>query len=171
MDKHQIIQALEEERDALELKLKSLELTILTMKQSLNQPAYTNGHSNGSNGSFNKHTPTPKKYDGYASAKSNKKKASIIIREAGRFLHIRQIREIAKTLEPNANEDELAKGIQQAIYALKADGLIVAYKASDSNIDSFWGSKYWLDDNGKPKKEHAFDESQLAANKEEKFEI
>jgi hypothetical protein len=179
MNTNDIIKALENERgslyeklkavdtDNLFEKIKSIDLTILTMKQSLTY-LYTNGTPASSNGSSIKSPAI--KFAGYKDAKSNKAKAFIIVKESGRFLHMRQIREIAASLEGSA-KDEVIKGINLAVYTLKNDGVLVAYKASESNLDTFWGHKNWTEANGKPKAEYMFDESELSANREEKFEI
>ena len=71
MDKLQIIKGLEQERSELVEKLKSLDMTILTMKQSANLSYNQNGSTNGSNTGYSKPVV---KYEGYQQAKSNKKR-------------------------------------------------------------------------------------------------
>jgi hypothetical protein len=167
MDKIQIINALEQEKDELQRRLDSLEMTILTLKQSFMSPQTQRvGDAPGS-----KTINSAPRYAGYHEAKSNKKKAIIIIKEAGKFLHMRQIKEIAQSLEPRESSEDIVKGIAQAVYALKNDGVLVAYKAGGVNMDTFWGSKNWLDSTDKPKPEHMYDETELSINKEERFEI
>ena len=165
MDKIQIVKALEEERAALTEKIKSLDMTILTLKQSMSVSYSATGvEGNG-------YSVPVIKYAGYKDAKNNKNKAKIIIKEAGKFLHIRQIKDIALSLETGSNKEETVKSIAQAIYALKADGAIVGYKASSSNLDTFWGSKNWLDEQGRPKAAHMYDEDQLSVNIDQGIEI
>ena len=153
MDKQQIIEALEHEKEDLMAKIASLDMTILTLRQSSN----LNGHGTSSN--------SIAKYKGYNQAKSNKDKVAIIVREEGRFLHMRQIISIAQSLEPREDPKEVAKKTQQAVYALKAQEVLISIATNESNLNVFWGSPNWADDKGHIKPDYMYDEDQLSSNK------
>ena len=84
---------------------------------------------------------------------------------------MRQIKEIASSLEPNQNAEELGKGVAQAVVRLKADDVIVNYRAVKAIWIRFGEAKIGVDSTGKPKAEFMYDESELSTNKEEKIEI
>jgi hypothetical protein len=172
MDKTQVIEVLEAERQQLLAQLQSLDLTILTMRQSISMPNIADLNKN-SNHNGNTSYVTPKlKYSGYKKLKSNKEKAAMILREEAKFLHMRQIIKIAQTLEPNEDAEEIQKQISQAIYGLKSDGSIIMIKVNNSNMNTFWGSKAWLNEDGKtPRPENFYDKDQLTKNQTEKIEI
>ena len=98
--------------------------------------------------------------------KSFKTQIASIFREQGRFLHIREIIEIAKT--KNLKIDD--KSIKQAVYALKSDGVIVNVAINNSYQNTFWGSKNWVDGDNNIKPEHMYNKG-LVANPKENIEI
>jgi hypothetical protein len=176
MNKLELINALEVEKDELASKLRSLEHTILTLKQTLNfdsLPVHTNGNGKGGSHKAQESGNLYDKFKGYHSAKGNKERASVILKSEGRFLHMRQIVKIAQSLEAK-NDSEAVKGkISQGVYALKnlENSPIVTKVIGSSNLNVFWGSKNWLDEKGEIKPEHMYDEKELSSNKSEVFEI
>jgi hypothetical protein len=172
MDKTEIIHALELERAELERSLKALTDAIQILSNSIGM-----GHhlSIGKNG-FLKMPQAPlvnDKYKDYKTLKSYRKKVVAILKAESRFLHMREIQDIAVRLEPSANEETLRSTIQQAVYGLKniEDSPLVSFKVDDININTFWGSKNWLNEKGQIKQEHIYDKDQITANKKEKVEI
>lgn len=178
MDKLDIITELEKERDSLIHKLESLNTTIITLKQSM---SYNESSSNGNGKSINQpHSPILEsfkintdilKYKGYTDAKTNKEKVAIILRVEKRFLHMRQIVKIAQSLDRFKSSKEVFNGISQAVYQLKSSGSIVNFKHGNSNIDTFWGSKSWLNDDNTIKSGYEYDEDQIQSAKSENIEI
>ncbi|MDN3657966.1 hypothetical protein QWZ08_20100 [Ferruginibacter paludis] len=102
---------------------------------------------------------------------SNKMKVASILKEAGHFLHMREIVERAIKKEPNEDEKVVTKRTQQAVYSLKSDKVIVSYQVGEGNLNIFWGSKAWVDSEGSIKKEHTYNENQLSGRMKESIEI
>jgi hypothetical protein len=127
---------------------------------------------NGVNGnSVKENKSLPKLASGY---KGNyREKAAFILKEAGRFLHIREIVELAQNYEPKANPDTLAGSIRQAVYSLKnmENSPIVTVRVNNINMNTFWGSKNWLDGEGNIKPEHKYNEAFLVGANKEPIEI
>lgn len=172
MNKLELIEALEVEKEELLSRVKSLEHTILTLKQSLN----FDGSSLSRNGKGDVSKANGTLYDQYKSyhaAKGNKEKATEIFKGAGKFLHMRQIVKIAQSLEPKTDPDVLKGRIQQGVYALRNldNSPIVNKIINGSNLNVFWGSKNWLDEKGNIKPEHMYDEKELSSNQSEPIEI
>lgn len=170
MENLDVIEFLEAQREDLLKKLTSIDLTILTIKQSLSIPS--SDTTTKALGAGKNETPYNEKYKGYVAAKSNRDKVIAILKAEGKFLHIRQIVNIAKSLEPKANPESLKTAIAQATYNLKTleNSPIVTKNINNSNQNTFWGSKSWLNENGEIKLEHKYDEDQIM-NKNEKIEI
>jgi hypothetical protein len=102
MNKNDVISFLERERDELLEKVRSIEMTILTMKQSLSIAVTTHpneDHVEGVTKSNSNQNNYQGKYKNYASL-NIREKAIAILKAEGRFLHMRQIVEIAQSLEP-----------------------------------------------------------------------
>jgi hypothetical protein len=172
MNKLELIEALEVEKDELLSRVKSLEHTILTLKQSLNFDG--SSLSRNGKGDVSKANGTVyEQYKSYHAAKGNKEKATEIFKGAGKFLHMRQIVKIAQSLEPKTDPDVVKGRIQQGVYALKNldNSPIVNKIINGSNLNAFWGSKNWLDEKGNIKPEHMYDEKELSSNKNEPIEI
>lgn len=173
MDKQDIIQELERERQELQRKLTSLDDTILYLRQSSSILPTSNGYSqpavNGNAAVVDAGQVDKTKYKNYPVNKSNRDKAAAILKAENRFLHMREIVEIAQALEPKKDSD-VSSSIRQAVYALKSLDQIIGIKADGTNINTFWGSKNWLDESGKIKPEHMYREDQVKAKNDE-FDI
>lgn len=160
MNKAEIIASLEKERDEYQLKVQTLTETIENLKALFFE------YSGSTNGISLK-----EKYKEYFSVKSKRQKVIAILKAENRFLHKRQIVEIVRSLEPKSVSDEEADSIASAVYALKNADLITSYSVEGSNINTFWGSKQWLDADGAIKPEYKYDEEQLSYNRAEKLEF
>ena len=168
MDKTEIIAALENEELALQGKIQSLRQTILTLKQSMVlegsfQPVEPRKH-NGNNGHVvNGSNSATSKYEAFFKAKSWREKVTVIFKTENRFLHYREIINIICGLIPGATKESLKNSISPALSFLKSEGVIVKVKYGDSNINSFWGSKNWLNSDGTVKPEYDYDKAQITA--------
>ncbi len=173
MTKNEVIPFLELERDELLDKLRSLEMTILTLKQSASIP--TNGFLQTKAGAIPVNIvakSTNTKYSNYT-ALNIREKAVAILKGENRFLHMRQIVEIAQSLEPNVNKDLVKKQIARAFYNIKGleNSPIVSKVIDNVNLNTFWGSKNWLDENGNIKEEYKYDEDQIRDTKRVNMDI
>lgn len=173
MNKQEVIAVLEQERTQLLDKLHSLDLTILTLKQSSAYPEqYSAGrqHSELTNGHKAAEQSTKGRYKDYPKGdRDNRDKVKIILKTENRFLHMRELVSIAQELEPHVDHDVVKRRIQQAVYSLKAldPSPIISISVNNNNQNVFWGSKKWVTDKGEVKPEHAYDEAQLLAKAEE----
>lgn len=98
--------------------------------------------------------------------KSYKKQVALIFKEQSRFLHIREIVEIAKNKKLEIDD----KSIKQAVYALKLDGVIVSVSINNSYKNTYWGSKNWVDENNNIKPEYDYNKN-ISFNQKEDIEI
>ena len=159
-------------RDAAAKLLRSLDETIHNYREFYEVKANGVSSSNGVHGNNKEGQPTDKgqdqikdtKYKGYASLKSYRDKVTFIFKTENRFLHIREIIGIAQSLEKQHNGEEMVDSLRQAVYGLKAKDVLVSYKVDGRNINAFWGSKNWLDDDGNVKPEHAYNNDQITTN-------
>lgn len=85
-----------------------------------------------------------------------RKKILMVLKGEGRFLHVREIADIMHKIDPSNSVEQLTKKISPAISSLGKKDLLVKIKIGKSNINSFWGSKSWLDEDGKIKEGHEY---------------
>jgi hypothetical protein len=173
MNKQDIISALEQEREDLYKKIQSLDLTILTLRQSASLPNGNYIEDSPKSHTAPNGTNIGDKYKSYHAAKSNKDKVVAILKAESRFLHMREITAIAQKLDNKIDPDKLKGQIQQAVYGLKnmEKSPLTTVIVGTSNQNVFWGSVNWLTKDGDVKPEHMYDEGQLTAAKGDLIEI
>lgn len=149
------IRQLEENKMQLLERVKQIDITIETLKamSSFNQP---NGlsYQNGS-------TPLPNavgRYTEYDPKANMKSKLALVLKKENRFLNIRQIADILHKHEPKIDAKDFITKLYPPIADLKKSNTIVKFAVGDSNINTFWGSKNWLNEDGTIKDEHKYDE-------------
>ena len=160
MDNSNAIKSLEALRDEYYEKYKSIENTLALLKGST---------TNFSQNDAPKHFAL--KSDGYDTNWAMKLKMSHILKREGKFLHIRQIADILHKYEPETTSKEFITKLYPAIAELKKKGTIVKFAVDNSNMNTFWGSKNWVDANGNVKDEFMFDKEQIKSAKSEVIEI
>lgn len=172
MDKSQVISVLELEREELNNKLRSLDTTILMLKQSLSIPIDNAELGNGQNNHTQTGNTDVSKYQGYKKL-TLREKAAKIIKTENRFLHMRQIVKIAQDLEPDYDPKTLAKQIASACYTIKGqeNSTLTSITVDNVNLNTFWGSKKWLNEDGSIKTEHMYDAEQVMSNKNKHIDI
>lgn len=149
--------------------------TIATMRMLSSLPL-VNGHKSANGHAVALHSSLqgsdlPDNYKDYNKDATTRSKLALVLRKENRFLHIRQIAEILHGLEPAISAKDFVSKLYPAVAELKKQGTLVKYNVGGSNINSFWGSKNWLDGEGNPKPEHKYDEDQLTAFTKESIEI
>lgn len=151
MDNTQTINELQKLKNELIAKVQQIDQTISTLKAfsgiSLNGLS-TNGKADA-------------KYLEFDKDSSIKSKLAYVLKKENRFLHMRQIAQVLHRLEPDFSEKEWITKLYPAIAELKKAGSIVKYSVGESNVNSFWGSKNWIDGNEEPKKDHKYDADQV----------
>ena len=112
--------------------------------------------------------PVSAKYSKYNKQETFKERVASVIRMENRFIHVREIARIIHSLEPDIPESVLIKKISPALTVLKAakGSNLINIVVGKSNLNSFWGSRSWLDESGNPKKEHMYNEDELSGTKE-----
>lgn len=111
------------------------------------------------------------KYKDYNKDATMLNKVAFILKTENRFLHLRQIARILHLNEPEITEKEFTAKLYPAVAKLKSSGVIVKYSVGTSNVNTFWGSKNWLNDDGTPKDKHKFDEQEVTSFGSEVIEI
>lgn len=109
--------------------------------------------------------------DDYPVAAPIRLKLAYVLKKSNKFLHIRQIAEILHEIEPETDASSFITKLYPAIADLKKSGSIVKFSVDSTNINSFWGSKNWLDSNGQIKPEHNYDEDQVKSYKSDGIDI
>lgn len=162
------IQELESLRNELLERVKQIEGTI-SMYKAIHNTA-DNALKNA-NIALNITKEAQEKYRGYDKKASMRNKIAVILKAEKRFLHVREIAKFIHEIDPFDNETEIAKKISPAISFLGKSGSVVKLKIGKSNINSFWGSKNWLDENGNPKVGHEYNKAYLVKSNDDKIEI
>lgn len=134
------IQALEDEYNQLIQRADGIRVSIDILKRKQ------------SNGQRNNGSDKPSEYDSEA---SNKAKVWYFIKKYQRFLHIREMADMAHQVEPNVTSEDFLKRFSPALSALKKDEVLVNIKIGKSLVNTFWGSDKWLMNDGiSPKRGH-----------------
>ncbi len=118
-----------------------------------------------------KKTNGSSKYSDYDINVTMRNKIAYILKKENRFLHVREIASILHSIEPGSTEQEYIAKLSPAISALKKQGAIIRVQVGKSNLNIFWGSKNWVDENGNPKEHHRYDKKQLSTFGKEEIEI
>ncbi len=166
MNDTETIKELIELRNELLKKIEHIDNTIDILK-SLNSNSITTPSASTSS-NFKMRND---KYKDYKSSDSLRGKIAYILKTEGRFLHVREIALILHSLEPNHSVKEYITKISPAISYLRRRGVIVKVKASKSNVNTFWGSKNWIDKKGEVIDTYKYDESQILRSSEDDIKI
>jgi hypothetical protein len=179
MNVQELIDGLEKKKEELrrecELKINSIDATIQTLLGS-STPIEKTPPQVKKNGeqlySVDLLTKVVDKdhFKAFFTEKAFKRKVVSILVAENRFMHIRELAEIVGRLDPNLKSDDLAKDISVALFAAKKDknSTLTSITIGKMLVDSFWGSKNWLDENGKPKTKYMYDLAQLSENRKQK---
>jgi hypothetical protein len=164
MSKENTISDLEQLKKELLDRVKQVDITINTLR--------TISMSGSIDPVIDLSTSISNDYKDYDINASFRNKIAYVLNMKGRFLHVREIAKILHDIEPKNSIEDLIKKISPAISSLGQAGTIVKIKSGKSNINTFWGSKSWLDDNNKPKEGREYDNSYTikASNSEIKIE-
>lgn len=179
MDVHALIDGLEKKKEELrheyQSKIDSIDATIQTLRgASPSVEKVPNSSHNGgsvySTDNLQTYLVDKGRYKAYFEEKAFKRKVASILVAENRFMHIRELAEIVGQLDPNLKSDSLAKDISVALFAAKKDRdtTLTSITIGNMLVDSFWGSKNWLDDNGNPKPKHMYNKAQLSQNRKQK---
>lgn len=165
MNIENIIAALEDEkveiRKDADNRISSIDVAISSLRFR-----HSNSISPVVKGVGNVNAIANEKYEGYHKL-NNRQKALMILRNEGRFLHMREITKIAEELESSEDSKVVSKKISTAFYTIKnlTDSPLTNVNIEDSKQNTFWGSKNWLDENGEIKKEHMYNEKEISTKK------
>ena len=178
MDVQALIDGLEKKKEELRLeyesKVKSIDATIHTLlgtSPTLNQAPSVptiGGHFHFPD--IGEPQLKRDKYKAFFEEKAFKRKVASILVAENRFMHIREIANIIGQLEPDLKSETLAKDISVALFAAKKDRdtTLTSITIGNMLVDSFWGSKNWLDEKGIPKPKHMYNKDQLSENRKQK---
>jgi hypothetical protein len=156
MTNNNIIEELERVKEELLEKAKHIDITINTLKtMSFNSDNKLNEKMINEKQLINK----VEGYEDFDSTMSFRNKVMFIIKKENRFVHSREISEILKKIEPT--DEDLTRKVSVALSYFRQKNAISKIKIGNSNINTFWGSDKWLDENKNPKKEHTYNEKYL----------
>lgn len=156
-------------KEDLIARIKGIDDTIELIKL---HKSISGAHAEGSSSStINIHENDEKaeKFKGYAKPSSYKHKLVSVLKIENKFLSVNEISGIIHMLEPELAFEEIKRGVGSAKSNLLKDGAIVKYVVGSSNLNSFYGSGSWLDENGNPKPEHMYNEESLVVKEEVKI--
>lgn len=103
-------------------------------------------------------------YFAYDNSQPIRKKILDIIKNENRFLHVREIANIAHQFEPNIPVTIFVKKLSPALSVLKnlpQSGLI-SIEVANSHFNTFWGSKAWLNEEGDIRSQYMYNSNQLS---------
>ena len=114
--------------------------------------------------SFNKSRMSIHKYFSYDNTQPIRKKILDIIKNENRFLHVREIVNIAHQFEENIPVSIFVKKISPALSVLKnlPQTCLVSIEVANSHFNTFWGSKAWLNEEGEIKSDYMYNSTQLS---------
>lgn len=90
-------------------------------------------------------------------------KLLFLLKNENRFLHFREAATIVVELEDKGDIKILAGKISAGCGKLKREGVIIKYQIGSSNVNTFWGSPKWLDNEGNIKEGHEYNEKYLVS--------
>lgn len=159
------IKELEEIREDLLEKLRKVEITIETLKtMNISGSVYGSSHVSGNltaSASDVRSTSISDKIKKFPPNTSFRKKVALVIKAEERFLHAREIAEIIFSIDGGSSAEDITKKVSPALSSLGQKGTITKIKIGASNINSFWGSKNWLEANGEVKPGHEYNKKYL----------
>lgn len=172
MDNIEVIRALEKQEQELKGRLKALQQTILTLKQingvsTSDTNVFAEESSKGATSQIN----DKNKYAPVLNAKTWRDKVVAILKVENRFLHYREIADVISLVMPDVDRDRLKNSISPSITFLKKEGAIVKVQDGPSLMNTFWGSKNWLDSNGKIKPGHEYKKDLVRSGNAKEYEI
>lgn len=113
------------------------------------------------------------KYSDVLNTITNRQLCVYVIKKEGRFLHLRQIADIAQKIKPHAEGvSYYRKALSPALTKLKSLEKIVSHRVGTNNFNTFWGKFEWLDDLEYEgiKPAHFYDKEYLLENQKETYE-
>ncbi|MEE9429951.1 MAG: hypothetical protein V3V16_02855 [Melioribacteraceae bacterium] len=125
----ELIELLKAEKRALQRKINSLDETISLFEITVDKEILTEID------------------DGYDKNASLKNKINFFFKKESRFLHNRELAELANEREPNISVKDFIRKFSQHLSQLKKDGKLTKYVVNKQNNNTFWGSPKWLDSN------------------------
>jgi hypothetical protein len=104
-------------------------------------------------------------YFAYDNSQPIRKKILDIIKNENRFLHVREIANIAHQFEQDIPVSIFVKKISPALSVLKnlPQSSLVSIEVAHSHFNTFWGSKAWLNEEGEIKSEYMYNSNQLSS--------
>lgn len=157
MDIRDVIKGLEAERAALITKIEIYDNALNLLKTSI----VTSDQEPASSMIIRSRVND---YTGYSDLKNLRHKILRIIKTEGRFVHVREIAEKAHEFEPTISLSDFNKKISQTLSNLKGSGSynLTNLTVGKASINTFWGLKTWLDDDGNVRPEYVYDDGQIS---------
>ncbi len=109
--------------------------------------------------------------DGYNPTMSLSDKISFFFKKEGRFLHNRELAEMAHSREPNTETNEFVGKFSSILSRLKKEGHITSIQIGKSLRNTFWGNPKWLDNDGNVIKGHEINEKFVIDSNKKKVKI
>ena len=161
-----LLSILEREKSTLQNKLYRIEGLIEMYNQSIIEMETGEekfGTEDQEDILFNKGKMSIHKYFSYDITQPIRKKIIDIIKNENRFLHVREIANIAHQFEENIPVSIFVRKISPALSVLKnlPQTCVVNFEVADSHFNTFWGSKAWLNEEGEIKSEYMYNSNQL----------
>jgi len=168
MDNKEAIEQLQATKNDLLRKAAQIDEAINTMKA---MAGLNISNKTSSSGTTTNEIPLTGKYSDYPANEPIRNKLAYVLKKENKFLHIRQIAAILHEIESKTSVSDFITKLYPAIAELKKTNTIVKHSIGTSNVNTFWGSKNWLDSKKEIKKEHMFDEDQIKSHGSHAIEI
>jgi hypothetical protein len=79
-----------------------------------------------------------------------------ILKDQNRFIRFREAAKLIVEMDGEGTERDIADKLTSRTLPLKKEGKIVKIQPDGTNVNTFWGFKKWLDQDGKAKQEHIY---------------
>lgn len=159
------IQDLENLKGELLERIKQVDITIDTLKSMSRSSDLVFGN----NVKYNENKALLSGYEKFDTTTTFRNKVMFIIKQEDRFIHAREISGILNNLEPS--DEDVVRKVSAALSLLKQKDLIGKIKINNANVNTFWGSKKWLDESGNPLDGHDYNKEYITKSSEEIIEI
>lgn len=111
------------------------------------------------------------KDNNYNPSWSLSEKIAFLFKRESRFLHNRELADLAHEIEPNISVNDFVSKFSPVLSRLKREGNLISIQIGKSLRNTFWGSDKWLDLDSKPKEGYEINEDYVIDKDKKKVEL
>lgn len=110
------------------------------------------------------YTQLTHRYPDFDEKTSVKSKVLLVLRREERFMHVREIAKIFRYLGYGKSMQHIIRSISPALSVMKKEVIfgVVCVEAENSQLNTFWGLKDWMDAEGKILPEYSYNQKEIS---------